>query len=364
MNVTIIGAGNSGLAMAAHLSKEGHQVTLWNRSRNTISKLMNTHLVYSKGCIEGKFKIHCVTDDIVTALKNPEVIFITTPASSHKELAELIAKNINKEAIIVLNPGRTFGALEFYEVYHSYNKEYNQIIAETQTIIYTCRKTSDDTVNILAFKEDVLISTFDGNLNDYIISELPECLQRYFIPAESMIETSIGNVGMILHCAPLLLNTGWTENKNNFYKYYYDGITPSIAKFIEQIDNERILVSEALGYRVETTQEWLKRTYNVTGNSLYECIQNNDAYKTISAPESLYHRYIFEDVPCGLVPLEEIGKRLGINMNYTSLVIKLASKLLDYDFRENGRHLSYLNNRNADTYLRILFKRRQLKCSS
>ncbi len=30
--VSIIGAGNSGLTMAAHLSLEGNEVYLWNRS--------------------------------------------------------------------------------------------------------------------------------------------------------------------------------------------------------------------------------------------------------------------------------------------------------------------------------------------
>ena len=36
MNITVIGAGNSGLAMAAHLSLNYNCVTLWNRSRETI----------------------------------------------------------------------------------------------------------------------------------------------------------------------------------------------------------------------------------------------------------------------------------------------------------------------------------------
>jgi len=32
MKITVIGAGNSGLAMAAHLAMEGYSVRLWNRS--------------------------------------------------------------------------------------------------------------------------------------------------------------------------------------------------------------------------------------------------------------------------------------------------------------------------------------------
>lgn len=343
MRITVIGAGNSGLAMASHLSNEGNEVTLWNRSSATISKLMKTKLIFCDGVVKGEIPIHEVTDDIEIALENPDIILITTPASSHKELAELIGKNINKSTVIVLNPGRTLGAVEFKNIYEQYNNKYSQIIAETQTIIYTCRKTDEDAVNIIAFKDEVLISALGIKSNNSIVNYLPECIRKYFLKAESMIETSIGNVGMVLHCAPLLLNAGWTESDRNIYKYYYDGITPSVGKLIEQIDLERVSVSVSLGHKVESTKEWLIRTYHVEGNNLYECIQNNEAYKTIDAPISLNHRYIFEDVPCGLVPLEAIGIKLGLDMSCTTLIIDLASKLMDVDFRNNGRNLKGLN---------------------
>ncbi len=355
LKVTVIGAGNSGLAMAAHLSKQNNQVTLWNRSYKTIEKLIETHIIKCEGLINGEVKIYCVTDDIDVALKEPDVILITTPANSHKELAELIAKHIKKTTVIVLNPGRTFGAIEFKTVYSKYNSQFSQIIAETQTIIYTCRKIAEDAVQIIAFKNNVLISTIDLDDNCNIISYLPSCVQPYLTLANSMIQTSIGNIGMILHCAPLLLNSGWTESKRNNYKYYYEGITPTVGGLIEKIDYERVMVSAALGYKVESTKEWLIRTYNVTGDSIWECIHNNKAYETIDAPRTLKHRYIFEDIPCGLVPLEAIGLKLEIDMSYTTLIIDLASKLLGVDFRETGRNLSKLKIMTDDNELGRVF---------
>ncbi len=50
MNITVVGAGNSGLATAAHLSKEGgHSVTLWNRSKETIELLMKSKEIHCEG---------------------------------------------------------------------------------------------------------------------------------------------------------------------------------------------------------------------------------------------------------------------------------------------------------------------------
>jgi opine dehydrogenase len=338
MKITVIGAGNSGLAMAAHLIQNGHSVTLWNRTYEHFGILAKTRIIHSTGIVTGDFLVDVITSDMRIALIDPEIVFVTTPASSHRDIAEAIGKNAKTSSIIILNPGRTFGALEFHSIYSNNINPHNQVIAETQTIIYTCRKTSDDAVNIISIKSDVLISTFDVNENQNLIKKLPECIGRYLIPAKSMVETSIGNVGMILHCAPLLLNSGWTENAISNYKYYYDGITPSVARFIGKIDQERIEVSKALGHEVESTMEWMKRTYHIQGQNLFSTIQNNESYRTIDAPKSLNHRYIEEDVPCGLVPLESTGLALGIDMKCTSLIIDLANAMLDKDFRQSGRN--------------------------
>lgn len=348
-----MGAGNSGLAMAAHLSYEGHSVTIWNRTSNNIRKLMKTRIIKSEGVIKGNIMVDSITDDIKQAVHDPDVILITTPASAHRDLAKEIALNINKETLVILNPGRTLGAVEFERIYSQYNNKVKQTIAETQTIIYTCRKTGEDSVNIIALKKEVLISAMKPEVNNEIINRLPECLKEYFIPAKSLVETSIGNVGMVLHCAPLMLNSGWTENENNIYRYYYDGITPTVARFIEKIDGERIEVSSRLGIRVESTIEWLRRTYKIKGNTLYECIQNNKAYRMIDAPISLNHRYILEDVPCGLVPLEALGVELGINMKFTGIIIDLAIGLMNIDFRKEGRNL--LLNDEKDMHNIIVF---------
>lgn len=340
MNITIIGAGNTGLAMAAHSIEQGHRVTLWNRLEETISPLIETPIIYSKGAVEGEFVLEKATTNWDEALENPDLIIITTPSYAHKSLAENIAKHIKKETTIMLCPGRAFGALEFQVYYNRHNQTYEQMIIETQTAIYTCRKLSQTQVDIITIKYDVLFSALDSKNNKHIYEQLPIHIQEHLVPAESVIETSIGSVGMIVHCAPLLLNTGWTENSEFSYKYYREGITPSIAKFLEKLDQERIEVSKKLGYEVESVKDWLKRVYRVEGNSLYESIQHTEAYRTIEAPNTLNHRYITEDVPNGLVPIESAGIYFGVDVSHTRLIIDLACALLETDFRESGRNLS------------------------
>lgn len=348
MNITILGAGNTGLAMAAHAAAEGHNVSLWNRLEQNISHLMDTRTIYSNGEVEGEFKLDIVTSNMKEVLKDPDLILISTPSFAHKDLAEEIGKNISNETVILLCPGRTYGALEFEAVYKEFNTEYEQTVAETQTAIYTCRRTSEDTVDILSIKNNVLFSALNAKKNKKILNQLPDHLQKHLTPADSLIETSIGSVGMIFHCTPLLLNTGWTESKEHDYKYYIEGISPSIAKLLEKLDAERIEVSKSLGVEVESVKDWLKRVYKVEGNTLYESIQNTEAYVTIEAPSTLDNRYITEDVPNGLVPVESTGKHLGLEMKYMRIIIDLASALLERDFREEGRNLDSIFNGNKE----------------
>ncbi len=341
MLLTVIGAGNSGLAMSAHIAADGHEVRLWNRSEQTIDILMDTKLAHLSGVLNTDATLAMVTTDIKEAILGSKLILITTPASSHRELAYLMAPYLEVGCDIVLNPGRTFGAIEFYSVIQKLRPGFICTVAETQTIIYTCRKIGPSSVNVLALKSGVQIATFDPVDTKALISRLPRCIQAYLIPAKSMIETSLGNVGMILHCLPFVINISRVESGHPF-KYYIDGITPSVAKLLEKADSERLAVGRRLGVELESCKTWMKRTYNLEGDDLYSVIQANEAYATIDAPANMVHRYIFEDIPCGLVPLEVAGHLLDVATPVVTMILDFATHLLDQDFRLEGRNLEFL----------------------
>ncbi|NLC89802.1 MAG: NAD(P)-binding domain-containing protein [Clostridiaceae bacterium] len=339
MKTTIIGAGNTGLAMAAHLAFAGNEVCIYGRNPDTVDLLQESKSIHCSGVLQGNISISGATRDIALALEDSDLIIIMTPAFAHKELALLLGKNMKKEIPIILSPGRTCGAIEFQHYFSLQNKTLQPSISESQTVIHTARRYTANSVHVIAIKDSVYLATLEPYKSREVLAALPEGIRSHFSPAKSIIQTSIGNTGMILHCAPLLLNSGWTESPNFGFKHYWDGISPRIAVFLEKIDQERVEVSQALGCEVVSTMEWLRRSYHSEGNNLYECIHDTPAYEAIDAPETLDHRYIFEDVPCGLVPLEALGRLMDIDMKNTSLIIDLASALMEVDFRETGRNL-------------------------
>ena len=334
-SVMILGGGHQGLAMAAHLSSNDVKCCLWNRTPSNIREILETKEIYCSGVLEGKAMI----DSVITSISEipQKLIMVTTPSSAHYDIAKMIAPYVNETHIIVLNPGRTFGILEFIKTLKEHGCKSLPLIAETQTIVYTCRRLDKNAVAIYAFKHDVQIATLDMKDIKQVINNLPACLRDYFIPANSYVETSLGNVGMILHCAPVLMNIGWIEHESVEFKYYYEGISKSIAKVLEKLDEERVNVSKAMGHPVETLTEWLIRSYHTSGDNLYECLQNNQYYKSIDAPLTINHRYIEEDVPNGLVPLESAGHEFGIATPVTTMIIDLANIVMGKDYRETGR---------------------------
>jgi opine dehydrogenase len=351
--VTIIGAGNSGLAMAAHLSLNGHPVCLWNRSLKTLENIISEGQgsILAEGVVNGNAKIDLITGDIEKAVNFSRIIMVTTPADAHSNISMLSAPYLKKDHIVILNPGRCFGAIDFLKKLSDKNCKDLPTVAETQTILYTCRKMPPNRSLILALKKKVLISSTNFKNTMKVMENLPDCIRPYFHPAGSLLETSLGNVGMILHCLPVLMNVGWIENKKTSFKYYYDGITPSIAKLLEKIDNERLDVARHLGLTVPSLSAWLEVTYGVSGESLYDKIQGVESYRTIEALDTLEHRYLLEDIPFGLVPIEDIGKQIGLTMKITTLIIELANEIFGFDFRDKGRTLKSLGISLSDLIL-------------
>ena len=337
--ILICGGGHQGLSMAAHLALSGNNVALWNRTEKNISDVLQTKQIGCSGIVNGIAHINQVSSNITDVIS--DVIMVTTPISAHRDIAKTLAPYISKDTTIILNPGRTFGAIEFAETLIMCGVKDLPHIAETQTIVYTCRKSDKNSVKIFALKEGVKIASIAKNDLDYIINLIPSCIRGYFVKSSSILETSMANVGMVLHCAPVLMNIGWIESDKTEFKYYYEGISQSIASFLEKIDIERLAVASAIGENIESVQQWLERTYNAKGNNLFETIQNNVSYREIDAPPTINCRYIFEDVPNGLVPVERIGNDLGICTSNISLVIDLANVIMEKDFRLSGRSYSF-----------------------
>lgn len=342
MNVryAVIGAGNGGMAMAGYLALRGFSVNLYNRTREKLESLIDNPVITLSGSVEGKGVLNMVTDRIGEAIQDVDIIMVTVPATGHCHMAKAMAPYLRDGQIIVLNPGRTGGALEVYETLRRSGCGKSVVVAEAQTFIYACRATGPDSARIFSVKHEVALSAIPAKFTRRVIRLLSGAYPQ-FVPAKDVMETSLNNFGAIFHPAPTLLNSGHIERGQSF-EYYLEGITPSIGQMLERLDAERMRVARALGVRAVSAREWLEESYGAKGDSIYEAIQNNPAYKGLTAPKGLDTRYIYEDVPCSLVPIASLAGYLGIETPAIDTIIRLANMMTGRNFWEEGRTVDKL----------------------
>ena len=352
-NIAIIGAGNAGCAFAAHLKLLGHGTRLYDKFESQLVDVIKAdNWIELDGDLDDSLelptrqRIDYVGTDLPSTVVGAEIVLCTTPAHAHRAVAQSLAKHLQNGQMLVLNPGRTCGALEVSQVLRESGAAEGIVVIEAQTLLYACRKNLNK-VHVFGTKDRVACASLNPQGLAQFLGLIQPSLPQFVVAEQGLWETSLDNIGMLFHPTPTLLNLARMESGETF-DYYLDGMTPTVAAQVEKIDSERCAVAKALGVQLPTVTQWLEVTYGACGNDLYEAVQNNKAYVGITAPklsgveakQSL--RYVAEDVPTGLVPVSDLGRRLGVPTPEIDLVISLASSVYGRDFRSAGRTLDRL----------------------
>ncbi|MBN1640179.1 MAG: NAD/NADP octopine/nopaline dehydrogenase family protein [Anaerolineae bacterium] len=345
---TVIGAGHGGKAMAAHLALGGFPVTLYNRTHAHIAAIqarggVNLSSAWPGGP-EGFGALHAVTSDMAEALADAQIVMVVVPACAHREIAQAAAPHLQDGQIVVLNPGRTGGAIEFAHALRQQGCRADVALAEAETLVYASRSDGPAQAQIFRIKDAVPLAALPATRTRAVLDALRPAYPQ-FIDGEDVLHTSLNNMGAIFHPALTLLNAGRIESTRGDYQFYIDGVTPSVARVLEALDRERVTVAAALGIRAITATEWLQMAYDARGSTLNEAIHNNPGYHGIKAPPSLEIRYIFEDVPMSLVPIAALGDQYGVQTRAIESIVRLACIVHQTDYWRTGRTLDRLGLR-------------------
>lgn len=340
MKIAIIGAGNGGQTMAAHLSLMGINTSLYDIDVLKIDEIKKEGYINLVGAINGRAKISCITKVLSEAVEDAEIIMVTTVANAHSAVAMSLSSLLTDGQIIILNPGRTCGALVFNQTLKKAGCRAKYFIGEAQTLIYACRLIRNGHVNVIGVKDEVLLSALPANNTDFILKKINP-IYPCFHKAENVLRTSLENIGAIFHPCVLLFNAATIERNETFW--FYRDMTEQVANFIEKFDNERLAVGKAYGINLLSVRDWIKFAYkNTKGDTLCERMKNNQAYHDIKSPSTIFTRQLTEDIPTGVLPIMELGKAAGINTPLLQSMICMCEALLNMDFIKNGRSLHNL----------------------
>lgn len=333
--VAILGAGNGGRALAAYLRLQGQRVSLWNRSWSQLEELRQSGTIRLSGALEGVANGIETSHDLADAVSDADLVMLVTTADAHSKVVEAAAPFLSPDTCIFLQPGRTGGAFEVNKVLNKVLPGHGILICESQSLLFACRAVSACEVRVIGVKECVPVAALPYAQTSAIVSRL-QLIMPGMKKAESLLHTSLENIGAIFHPAIVLFNAAAIERGETFY--FYRDITPRVSDFLVKLDQERLNLGRAYGVGLRSIFEWITFAYpSSSGDTLCERFQSNSAYHDIVSPPRLESRMLLEDIPTGLVPMIELGKLVGLEMPLMKSLVVLGETLLQCDLQTTGR---------------------------
>jgi opine dehydrogenase len=355
--VAVLGGGNGGHAVAANLSLNGYKVNFFELPQfaESFERVLRTKEIRIEGIsIDGTAKLNLATTDIQQAIKETEIIFVVTPAFGHKAMAEACAPFVQDGQIIVLMPG-SGGSLEFVKIFKQRKVKREITFAETCTLPYGARLKSSGHVSVFIHAVILPTGVFPSKRTNEVI---PKLKQYYPIitPAKDVLEAAINNPNPVVHPVATLLSATRIEHAKGEFYLYAEGMTPSVARAYESLNQERLSICKALGYQLYHWDNLEFRDYNL-GETEEECryrILNTSmdaafgkdgiyAGIKMKGPEHMKDRYVTEDVPYGMVLLSTLGNLLGVPTPTHDAVIQLSSVVNRTDYWRTGRGMKELD---------------------
>lgn len=363
--VAILGAGNAGQAAAAHLTKMGLEVRLYNRWENEIEVIKKNGGIRLEGVLGSEFHhIPVITTDMKEALEGADLYWVATPAVAHEFLAKELAPLLPEGAHVFLNPGSGGGALSFSRALKECGGPRGVTISETSTNIYICRITSPGTVTVWNVG-GVLFSSFPGKKVDEAFAELSPFYPK-LVKADTVLDTTFANVNAVMHPAGVLMNAGWIEATGGAFKFYAQGGTPAVGAVIDQLERERVAVMTALGLKPRPFVD----IFYLYGATSREAVESGSAYvalrdsapnKEIQAPNTMKYRFLTEDIPFGIVPFHHLAGIAGVQTPIIDALIALASVVSQVDYVSSGVTIEKMGLLGVSRYNLLRFLREGTK---
>jgi opine dehydrogenase len=354
--VAVLGGGNGGHAVAANLSLAGFKVNFFELPQfvDSFEKVLRTKEIQIQGVsVDGAAKLNLATTDIQQTIKNAEVIFVITPAFGHKTMAEVCAPFVQDGHIIVLMPG-SGGSLEFINIFKQKKVKREITFAESCTLPYGSRLKGPGHVSVLINVVILPTGVFPSRKTEEVIPKLRQ-FYPMITPAKDVLEAAINNPNPIVHPVATLLSAARIEHSKGEFYLYAEAMTPSVARTYESMNQERLSICKAMGYKLyhwdnlefkdynlgETEEECRYRILNTSMDAVFG---KDGIYAGIKmkGPEHLKDRYVTEDVPYGMVLLSTLGDLLGVPTPTHDAVIQLTSVINRTDYWKTGRGMKQL----------------------
>ena len=326
----IIGGGNGGQAMAAHLSLLGQKVRLYDVAQETVDAIKAKGGITLTNALTGFGELEFATTDMARVMNGADILVVVLPSIYHDSIAKKMIPHLRDGQVVLLHPEASCGAIAFRNNMNKMGCTADIILGAACTLLYSTRILSTGEVYIYGVKNEVSIAALPACDNEKLEAAICKVMP-WFHTVDSVVVTSLMNTNAMMHPAPMLLNTSRIEAEPpQDYQYYLEGITPSIGCFVEAMDRERIAIAKGFGYNMRTIRDDYISMYSCgdSDTPLYWLVRNNPGYVGIMSPKTLRTRYLLEDIPYSLVPIQALGRIVGVKTPCIDSIINIGKVML------------------------------------
>ncbi|MFK0006650.1 NAD/NADP octopine/nopaline dehydrogenase family protein [Paenarthrobacter sp. NPDC090520] len=330
--IGIVGCGSTGLALAAHLMQQGATVQcMVDQGHALLHRLRHAGRISLTGHLGiAHFPAPPYTDDYAS-LTGCDVVFVATTADRHLTLARHLAPVLRSGQLCVLVTGYVNGVAAFENALAAAGATVGSAcVAALNTTPHLSYASGDGSVHVAAVKTwfEVSASTTAASKEGAI--RLAEWFPAAS-PARHQFSSSLNNPNPTAHVPAAVLNAvaaskeahGLVPPQGAFH--LGDFGAPALEALRNVLDAERLAVMRALGLGAHFVgrNDFGLRAYGPGA-------REPDPPRT---GHTFQRRFVTEDVPCGLVPIESLGIWAGIRTPSISALISFICALEGRDFR-------------------------------
>ncbi|HKZ79378.1 MAG TPA: NAD/NADP octopine/nopaline dehydrogenase family protein [Pyrinomonadaceae bacterium] len=343
MRIAVLGGGQGAHAMTADLTLRGLSVNMFELPdySGPIDHALSTGKIIITGLIDGVAVPNLITTDLEKALDGVSLIFVVVPTVAQKFFITALKPYLKVGQSVVVVAGN-FASLKIAPFLGDVVSEGKVLLAETSSLPYFARLIGPGQV-MVTFKTPVAVAAFPGKFTPQVVEQVRKAYPDTSA-LKDILEAALCNFNMLGHPAGSLLNAGvieFAEMSGRDYFMYKEGCSPSVARVIGAVDEERRSVAKALGYQLTPLVDILYHLGFCDEPSIYQGLQS-PILTPGAGPKGLKHRYITEDVPYLLVPLAELADLVGVDVPVIKALITIACTLNDADYWREGRNLQSL----------------------
>lgn len=337
MRIAILGGGHGSYAAAADLTERGHSVALWRRSAGQFGELAvhrRVRLIDHQG--DREVTLDTVTGSLAEALAGAELALLLSPAFSQHDLAAAMAPHLRDGLVLFLAPG-SLGSVAMARWVREAGCQAELSFAETGTLPYLARKRDERTVAITVRAQRLPTGVFPAERTEHAIAVISQAYPSVH-PIEDALSGALMNAGPIIHPPLILMNAGPLEHFER-WDIHNEGTQPAIRRVTDALDDERIAVREALGYRPYhyplrdhyTSDRWMY------GDAHDRLVDSGDWREHI---DLTHHRYMTEDVAYGLSLLVSVAATAGVAVPVAAGLLAIGRAVCDGRFPYGDRTLA------------------------